>query len=56
MCIYFVFVLYRVLDMPTEELGAPASRKFDIEVWMPGRNEYGEVIQLYLNPEGKHKY
>ncbi|NXS10163.1 SYSM protein, partial [Neodrepanis coruscans] len=26
----------RVLDMPTEELGLPAYRKFDIEAWMPG--------------------
>ncbi|XP_011607049.2 serine--tRNA ligase, mitochondrial [Takifugu rubripes] len=34
---------YRVLDMPTQELGAPAYRKFDIEAWMPGRNSYGEI-------------
>ena len=27
---------YRVLEMPTLELGAPAHRKFDIEAWMPG--------------------
>lgn len=33
----------RVLEMPTEELGASAHRKMDVEVWMPGRNEYGEV-------------
>ena len=33
----------RVLDMPTEELGAPAHRKFDIETWMPGRGFWGEV-------------
>ena len=33
----------RVLDMPSEELGASAYRKFDIEAWMPGRDEYGEV-------------
>ena len=33
----------RVLDMPTEELGAAAYRKFDVEVYMPGREEYGEV-------------
>lgn len=32
-----------VLDMPTEELGLPAYRKFDIEAWMPGRRSYGEV-------------
>eukprot|EP00041_Stephanoeca_diplocostata_P011427 m.189758 g.189758 ORF g.189758 m.189758 type:complete len:534 (+) comp18529_c1_seq2:55-1656(+) len=34
---------YRVLDMPTEELGAPAYRKYDIEAWMPGRNSFGEI-------------
>lgn len=34
---------YRVLDMPTQELGLPAHRKFDIEAWMPGRNSYGEI-------------
>ncbi|XP_036392175.1 serine--tRNA ligase, mitochondrial [Megalops cyprinoides] len=34
---------YRVLDMPTQELGAPAHRKFDIEAWMPGRGSYGEI-------------
>ncbi len=33
----------RILDMPTEELGASAHRKYDIEAWMPGRNEFGEV-------------
>ncbi|PWN89692.1 seryl-tRNA synthetase [Acaromyces ingoldii] len=34
---------YRVLDMPTEELGASAHRKYDVEVWMPGRGRWGEV-------------
>ncbi|XP_037534000.1 serine--tRNA ligase, mitochondrial [Nematolebias whitei] len=34
---------YRVLDMPTQELGPPAHRKYDIEAWMPGRNSYGEI-------------
>ncbi|PVU97400.1 hypothetical protein BB561_000594 [Smittium simulii] len=34
---------YRILDMPTAELGASASRKFDIEVYMPGRGSWGEV-------------
>ncbi len=33
----------RVLEMATAELGAPAYRKYDVEVWMPGRGEYGEV-------------
>ncbi|XP_008290390.1 serine--tRNA ligase, mitochondrial [Stegastes partitus] len=34
---------FRVLDMPTQELGPPAHRKYDIEAWMPGRNSYGEI-------------
>eukprot|EP00656_Telonema_subtile_P035143 TRINITY_DN39134_c0_g1_i1.p1 TRINITY_DN39134_c0_g1~~TRINITY_DN39134_c0_g1_i1.p1 ORF type:complete len:462 (-),score=88.89 TRINITY_DN39134_c0_g1_i1:48-1433(-) len=34
---------FRVLDMPPNELGASAHRKFDIEAWMPGRGVYGEV-------------
>ncbi|XP_049925159.1 serine--tRNA ligase, mitochondrial [Epinephelus moara] len=34
---------YRVLDMPTQELGLPAYRKYDIEAWMPGRDSYGEI-------------
>ncbi len=40
---------YRVMDMCTGELGAPAARKYDIEAWMPGkpreegRGGWGEV-------------
>ncbi|KAM6959240.1 serine--tRNA ligase, mitochondrial [Aplochiton taeniatus] len=34
---------YRVLDMPTQELGPPAHRKYDIEAWMPARDSYGEI-------------
>jgi len=34
---------YRVVEMCTGDLGAMAARKFDIEVWMPERNGYGEV-------------
>ncbi|TFY80311.1 hypothetical protein EWM64_g3706 [Hericium alpestre] len=34
---------FRVLDMPTEELGASAYRKYDIEAWMPGRGSWGEI-------------
>lgn len=33
----------RVLDMPTEELGASAYRKYDMEAWMPGRGGWGEI-------------
>ena len=37
---------YRVVDIASGDLGAPAYRKYDIEAWMPGRGEggsYGEV-------------
>lgn len=34
---------YRVLEMCTGDLGAVAARKYDIEAWMPGRGDYGEV-------------
>lgn len=34
---------FRILDMPTAELGAPAHRKFDIEAWMPAREFWGEI-------------
>lgn len=34
---------FRVLDMSTQELGAPAYKKYDIEAWMPGTQFYGEV-------------
>jgi seryl-tRNA synthetase len=34
---------YRVIDTSSGDLGGPAYRKFDLEAWMPGRNEYGEV-------------
>lgn len=34
---------FKVLDMPTADLGNPAYRKYDIEAWMPGRQAYGEI-------------
>ncbi|XP_062620947.1 serine--tRNA ligase, mitochondrial-like [Saccostrea cucullata] len=34
---------FRVLEMPTHELGAPAYRKFDIETWMPSKQFWGEI-------------
>ena len=54
--------------MSTEELGAPAYHKYDIEVWMPGRGDYGEVTSAsnctdyqsrrlnmkYPRPKAKH--
>lgn len=35
---------YRVCLMPTQDMGEPQIKKYDIEAWMPGRNEYGEVM------------
>ena len=32
---------FRVVDVCTGDLGAPAYRKFDLEAWMPGRGEGG---------------
>ncbi|GFN73698.1 serine--tRNA ligase, mitochondrial-like [Plakobranchus ocellatus] len=34
---------FRILEMPTQELGAPAHRKYDIEAWMHGKNIWGEI-------------
>lgn len=34
---------YRVLEMCTADLGSQAARKFDLEAWMPGRGDWGEV-------------
>jgi seryl-tRNA synthetase len=36
-------VPYRVVDTCIGDLGAPYSRKFDIEAWMPGQDKYREV-------------
>nr|CAD2142580.1 unnamed protein product [Meloidogyne enterolobii] len=33
----------RLLDMCQEECGSSAFQKFDIETWMPGRKEWGEL-------------
>jgi seryl-tRNA synthetase len=35
-------VPYRVLDIATGDLGAPAYRKLDLEAWLPGRGEKGD--------------
>jgi len=37
---------YRVVDICTGDLGAPAYRKFDLEAWMPGRGEGGEYGEV----------
>ena len=34
---------YRVLEMCAGDLGAQAARKIDLEAWMPGRGDWGEV-------------
>ncbi|KAI8854076.1 Seryl-tRNA synthetase [Chytridium lagenaria] len=34
---------FRVLNMSSEELGAPAYKKYDMEAWMPARNDWGEI-------------
>ncbi|XP_015885274.1 serine--tRNA ligase, chloroplastic/mitochondrial isoform X1 [Ziziphus jujuba] len=34
---------YKTLDMASEDLGAPAYRKYDIEAWMPGLERFGEI-------------
>lgn len=34
---------FKILDMSSEDLGAPAYRKFDVEAWMPGLQRYGEI-------------
>jgi seryl-tRNA synthetase len=36
-------VPYRVVEMCAGDLGAQAARKFDLEAWMPGRGDWGEV-------------
>ena len=34
---------FRVVDICTGDLGGPAYRKYDLEAWMPGRGEWGEI-------------
>ncbi|HVL81295.1 MAG TPA: serine--tRNA ligase [Actinomycetota bacterium] len=35
---------YRVMNVCTGELGAPAAKKLDIEAWFPGQRRYREVM------------
>lgn len=44
----------RVLEMPTQELGAPAYRKFDIETWMPAKELWGEVMRVVFDTSTDH--
>jgi seryl-tRNA synthetase len=34
---------YRVISMCTGDMGEPQYKKFDVETWMPGKNDYGET-------------
>ncbi len=34
---------YQVIDICTGDLGDPAAKKYDIEAWMPGQEEYRET-------------
>ena len=34
---------YRVVEMCTGDLGAQAAKKYDLEAWMPGRGDWGEI-------------
>lgn len=60
---------YRVLEMCTGDLGAIASKKYDLEAWMPGRDDFGEVtstsnttdyqarnLNIKYNAGGKNEY
>ena len=61
---------YRVLDIATGDLGAQAHKKYDLEAWMPGRGEYGEITSAsnctdyqarrlnirYKDENGKNQY
>ena len=63
---------FRVVEICTGDLGAPAYRKWDLEAWMPGRNggEWGEITSAsnctdyqarrlnirYKDDEGKNKF
>ncbi len=36
-------ISYRVVEMCTGDLGAQAAKKYDLEAWMPGRGNWGEI-------------
>ncbi len=39
---------YRVMHLCSGEMGEPQFKKFDIEAWMPSRNNYGETMSCSL--------
>ena len=61
---------YRVLLMCSGDLGAMAAKKYDLEAWMPGRGDYGEITSTsntldyqarsmnvkFKNSAGKNEY
>lgn len=34
---------YRVVEICTGDLGSQAAKKYDLEAWMPGRGDFGEI-------------
>src|SRR4051795_919084 len=34
---------YRLVNIPVDDLGASAAKKYDIEAWLPGQERYREV-------------
>ncbi len=61
---------YQVIDICAGDLGDPAAKKYDIEVWLPGQNKYRETHSTsnctdfqarrlnikFKNKQGKLKY
>ncbi|MCW1929766.1 MAG: serine--tRNA ligase [Candidatus Kerfeldbacteria bacterium] len=61
---------YHVVDICTGDLGGPAYRKYDLEAWMPMKNDWGEITSTsnctdfqarrlnikHVNAEGKKEY
>jgi seryl-tRNA synthetase len=35
---------YRVVNIASGDLGAPATKKYDLEVWMPAQGKYREMV------------
>ncbi len=35
---------YRIVNVCAGELGAPAAKKYDLEVWLPGQGKYREAV------------
>jgi seryl-tRNA synthetase len=36
-------ISFRVVDICTGDLGGPAYRKYDLEAWMPSKDNWGEI-------------